>query len=236
MLGIQGLIKLSQIDHEIRLILKEIETADDGSSIVTEIENLKKIVSQGDAILKKTKDAVEDNRLALEKTSVEKSKLEKTIFEPNNSAKRIEELNSHKIKLEKFIDELETKSLELMENLDKTTEKLAKAKKILESKKAQYDAKSGEFKQFKLKGEIKMADLQRNRDALRPKISKDLVAIYDKLMQSKQGVAMAEIVGNQCMGCNQTIPSVLLQALRDDPEDVHFCSNCSRLIYIWRQE
>ena len=236
MIGIQGLIRLSQIDHEIRLIEKEIETADDGSSIVSEIENLTKIVGQGETILKNGRSKQEDNKLALEKAMAEKVKLEKSIFEPNNSAKKIEELEDHKKKIEKFIDELETKSLELMDGNEKTVEKLGKAKKMLEAKKTLYENKSGEFKKFKQKGEIKIAELRRSREELRPTLDKSLLATYDKLMISKQGVAMAEIIGNQCTGCNQTIPAGLLQALRDEPDELHNCNNCGRMIWLRRNE
>lgn len=236
MLGIQGLIRLSKLDLEIRLIEKEIETADDGSGLQSEIANLTQIVAQGEAIFKKNRSELEDNKLQLDKSILERKKIESSMFQPNTSVKRLEELQDHKKKIDKFIDELETKGIGLMDQSDKIGEKLAKAKKLLDNKKQLFEQKSTEFKKLKLKGEIKMADIKRDRDQLVPTISKDLTTIYDKLMNTKNGLAMVEVAGNQCNGCQQTIPSVIIQAVRDEPEELHYCNNCGRLIYIWRNE
>lgn len=236
MLGIQGLIRLSKLDLEIRLIEKEIETADDGSGIKTEIASLSQIVAQGEAIFKKNRSELEDNKLQLDKSILERKKIESSMFQPNTSVKRLEELQDHKKKIDKFIDELETKSIGLMDQSDKISEKLAKARKLLDNKNQLFEQKSSEFKKLKLKGEIKVAEITRNREELRPAISDDLITIYDKLMKTKSGLAMVEVVGNQCCGCQQTIPSVIIQAVRDEPEELHYCNNCGRLIYIWRNE
>lgn len=236
MQGIQGIIRLSQIDHEIRLIESEIEAADDGSALVSETQNLSKIITQGEALIKNIKNQLEDVKTQLEKANAEKRKIETSIFAPNNSAKKIDELQDHVKKISKFIDDLETKSIELMDQQEKYQEKLTKAKKLLESKNALYEQKSSDFKKLRQKGEIKIAELQRNKDDLRPTIELELLVIYDKLMKTKSGVAMVEVTGNQCNGCQQTIPSVIIQATRDEPDELHYCNNCGRLIYIRRNQ
>lgn len=236
MQGIQGIIRLSQIDHEIRLIEREIEAADDGNALVSETQNLSKIITQGEALIRNIKNQLEDVKTQLEKANAEKKKIETSIFAPNNSAKKIDELQDHVKKISKFIDDLETKSIELMDQQEKYQEKLAKAKKLLESKNALYEQKSSDFKKLRQKGEIKIAELQRNKDDLRPTIESELLVIYDKLMKTKSGVAMVEVTGNQCNGCQQTIPSVIIQATRDEPDELHYCNNCGRLIYIRRSQ
>lgn len=236
MQGIQGIIRLSQIDHEIRLIEREIETADDGSALISETQSLSRIISQGEALIKNVKNQLEDVKAQLEKANLEKKKIETSIFAPNNSAKKIEELQDHVKKISKFIDDLETKSIELMDQQEKYQEKLVKAKKLSEAKNSVYEQKSSDFNKLKLKGEIKIADLQRNKNDLRPTISPELLTVYDKLMKTKSGVAMVEVIGNQCNGCQQTIPSVITQATRDEPDELHYCNNCGRLIYIRRNQ
>ncbi|MBP7732290.1 MAG: hypothetical protein KA140_00790 [Caldisericia bacterium] len=236
MQGIQGIIRLSQIDHEIRLIEREIEAADDGNALIAETQNLSKIISQGEALVKNIKNQLDDIKSQVEKANLEKKKIETSIFAPNNSAKKIEELQGLQKKISKFIDDLETKSIELMDQQEKYQEKLVKAKKLLESKNALYEQKSSDFKKLKQKGEIKIAELQRNKDDLRPTIELELLVIYDKLMKTKSSMAMVEVTGNQCNGCQQTIPSVIIQATRDEPDELHYCNNCGRLIYIRRNQ
>jgi predicted nucleic acid-binding Zn-ribbon protein len=236
MQGIQGIIRLSQIDHEIKLIEREIESADDGNSLVAEIQNLSKIITQGESLVKNVKNQTEDVKLQLEKANAEKKKIEATIYAPNNSAKKIDELQDHAKKISKFIDDLETKSIELMEQNEKYQEKLAKARKLLEAKNSILEQKTSEYKKLKQKGEIKIAELQRNRNELKPTIENELITIYDKLLKTKSGVAMVEVTGNQCNGCQQTIPSVIIQATRDEPDELHYCNNCGRLIYIRRNQ
>lgn len=65
------------------------------------------------------------------------------------------------------------------------------------------------------------------RGLINPRILKQ----YDKLMKSRSP-ALVPVEGDTCQGCFVKLPSQFVQKVRQDPDHLHSCPNCSRFIYI----
>ena len=231
MSGISKLIRLCNIDLKYRRIENEFDTADDGDSIKSQLValkmNLNKFVGAVSVLEKKHDQIKEKVRSGVS----EKKKMESSLFSSDVDSKQIKNIQSHLKKITEHIDGLETTELELMEKLekyrtyrDKLSEKYDKMKEI-------YGGIIAKYKSLVDKSKTKLSELKRSRDVLTSTMDEEKLTIYNKLADRKSGVAMAEVEGTLCTGCNQSISTSLDQRLAEEPEEIHYCNNCGRIIY-----
>ena len=73
------------------------------------------------------------------------------------------------------------------------------------------------------------------RDKLTAEISEDIVDRYARLAKRHHGVALAEVVDEQCRGCGMRIlPHIFQEVLRAEDHELHTCENCGRILYAAR--
>ena len=72
-------------------------------------------------------------------------------------------------------------------------------------------------------------DLEQRGRELRSAIDADKLALYDELLRSKGGVAVAVLKGDLCGVCRVRVPSGLAQRVRQGQEMV-LCNNCGRIL------
>ena len=59
----------------------------------------------------------------------------------------------------------------------------------------------------------------------------DLLALYDKLRQSKGGVGAAELRARQCGGCRLTLDNSEISQIKAAPSDLVIrCEECQRIL------
>lgn len=233
MQGFLELVQLAQIDWQIKVIETEIDTADDGRMAKKELDALKAMHAKLEPICKKLKTDLNDLKLQAEKAEGEKKKMDSQLYSTGINPKQISDIQTRLTHLKSVMDELETKELELMDTLEQADAKLAKISSAINQKTNELETKLTNYKNLKTKGEIKIAELEREREATRGIVEKELLRIYDKLRDQK-GVAMAEVTNDLCNGCHQPISVALYQALKTDPEELHYCNNCGRLVFMRR--
>ncbi len=228
------LVQLAEIDWQKHSIVCEMDTANDGRTQKKELDLLAQRVAQLELSAKKLNSQLEDLKFEEGKSQTEKKKMDSQLFSTGITPKTISDIQTRLEKVKKFLDELETKELELMDQLDSLNRGLSKHKETLDVMRGEYEKTVAGYKRITTKGEEKILELDILREQVREKIDKPNLALYDKLFAQKSGMAMVEIVNNQCQGCCQTVSVALLQALKEDPEELHYCNNCGRLVYVRR--
>jgi len=73
--------------------------------------------------------------------------------------------------------------------------------------------------------------INQRMDNIRSLVDERILKHYDKLMKGR-APALVSVEGDTCQGCFMRLPSQFLQRVRQDPDHIHTCSNCSRFIYI----
>ena len=68
-------------------------------------------------------------------------------------------------------------------------------------------------------------------DNIRELVSPRLIRHYDRLSKARPP-ALVPVEGDTCQGCFMKLPSQFVQQVRQDPEHIHTCPNCSRYIYV----
>lgn len=228
------LIQLSEIDWQKHSIVCEMDTTDDGRILKKEFELLLQKESQLDHALHKMNINLEEMKYEESKAQTEKQKMDSQLFSIGTTPKIIYDIQIRLEKLKKFLDELETKELELMDQIELVNKELTDIRDDLYIKRCEYEKTIENFKRITLKGEQRLAELETQREQIKSIIDKTNLTLYEKLLVQKSGIAMVEITNNECQGCHQTVSVALLQALKEYQEELHFCNNCGRIVYLRR--
>lgn len=129
------------------------------------------------------------------------------------------------------VDELETQELELMEAADELQQQLADAEAALGKTQALVDEELAGYAKRRTALSENLSEVNGELAGLRTAFPDDsMLGLYDRLLKSKAGSAMAQVVGDNCQGCHMKLVKGTLAKLRAQHEVAH-CENCNRLLY-----
>lgn len=156
---------------------------------------------------------------------------EKRLSSGQGTPKELEQLQHELGSLAKRRAELEEVELEIMVRVEGVENRI----KELEDECKSLESQLGELA---LKKEAELSELEssakstsESRAALAPTIDGELLALYEKIRASGDGVGAAKLAGNQCLGCHLTMNAAELtriKALADD--EVVRCEECRRIL------
>lgn len=156
---------------------------------------------------------------------------EKRLSSGQGSPKELEQLQHELGSLAKRRAELEEVELEIMvriEGVDSRIKELGQECSSLESQLSELKIKKDQ-ESTALEGSMKQT--RESRADLAPKIDSELLALYEKIRSSGDGIGAAKLAGNQCTGCHLTMNAAELtriKALADD--EVVRCEECRRIL------
>lgn len=139
-------------------------------------------------------------------------------------------LGNEVLRYQRELDELETQELELMEELDQLRGQLAVAEASVEKTRMLVRTELQTITQRKQRLTQDLAELRQERQKLAAPVSSGLLPIYEKLMKSKHGVAIAAVRDGKCGGCHIQLIATTIVDLMTDQRVVH-CESCGRLLY-----
>ena len=126
---------------------------------------------------------------------------------------------------------IEEEILKIFDRMDAENQKISKEKEFLkveEGKLALEKKKRGE-EVSRIKAEAESLNAQ--RAVLAGKIEKTVLAKYDRIFKSKDGLAVVSVAGDSCQGCFRILPSQVIHEIRMK-KDLVFCGSCARILYI----
>lgn len=145
--------------------------------------------------------------------------------------KELERLSREVDGVQSHIAELEDREIELMEAvepLDATLVELERDEAGLDERRVQLRAAVAEA-QGALDGELATERAAR-ADAVAD-VAPDLVGEYERLRARLGGVAVAQLVGGHCTGCNLALPTSEVDRIRHEPPGTLVtCEQCGRLL------
>ena len=145
--------------------------------------------------------------------------------------KDLQRMEQELASLERRIETLEDEELEIMEQLEVAQAGLAE----LEQRIAASDERLAELAVLRdarhAEIDAELAQLAVDRGPAAEGLPDDLVALYDKLRASKNGVGAAELTQRRCSGCQLGIDNAELAVIRAAaPDLVVRCEECSRIL------
>ena len=77
---------------------------------------------------------------------------------------------------------------------------------------------------------MKRPFLKKKNKQERDKIDTNIISVYDRVMDARDGLAVVPIVGSGCGGCGAHIPPQTLTEVRAKT-GIHRCDICGRFLY-----
>lgn len=133
------------------------------------------------------------------------------------------------IKADKSI--LEDDILKLMEALDKIGQEITAEKNLLAEEEKKYLAEKAKVDEQINLLKDREAVLEAQRKEAAAGVDPRMLAIYQQVVENREGVALVPVVGNSCGGCFMHQPPQVINKLRMHEEVVR-CEICARLLYL----
>lgn len=228
---IEGLLVLQDRDRRI-------------ATLATQLEKLPTDEARAKAHLRSDTDAVETARQAILANEMEIKKVELDVDTRKTSIARLktqqfqtrknDEFSALGHEIERYgkdVDTLETQELELMESGDELRKKMKTAEEALAktTRLVEEDLKSITQGFQNIESDLK--ETRAERQQLADASDAELLHLYDRLLKTKNGLAVAPLSNGQCGGCHvRLIPATLIKT--QSAKEVAQCENCSRILYI----
>lgn len=126
---------------------------------------------------------------------------------------------------------IEDKILELMDQIDNAKAEIDKEKQAL-----QQEEKSLNEQKNKIQARIKEIDdrlsqLEAQQKQVTPEIEPKILSQYQRILKSRDALAIVKVKDNSCGGCNMHVPPQVINLIRMY-ERVITCEVCNRMLYI----
>lgn len=132
---------------------------------------------------------------------------------------------------EKDVDDLETRELELMEEMDTLRAALKSAEAALAHTRKLVDEDLASITERHSRMEADRGELRTERESLAAKVPESIMPLYERLMKSKNGLALARMHEGKCEGCHmKLIPSTVVTV--QTGKELARCEDCGRILYI----
>lgn len=230
----ERLLALQQIDIDLLKIAHKIKNSPLNSNL--ESLNRSLIDSKNLLIAAETEKSDIQHELSRSEIDVEQvvsriEKDEKRLASGTGTPKELEQIQHELGTLAKRRSELEEVELEIMVRVDDVSKRITDLQKQL----ASFEAELARV-QSELEIEVRSLDSAKQfsltaREALAPQIEKELLALYEKIRSSSDGLGAAQLVGDSCGGCHLKLNAAEMEKIKSLSDDeVVRCEECRRIL------
>jgi uncharacterized protein len=130
------------------------------------------------------------------------------------------------------VSRLEDAELESMERSEGLEAQKALADEAVASDERMLERERGRAAETIAADKAALAEVEKQRAAVRPEIGENALSTYDRISKSK-GTAVAEALNQKCMACQMMLRPQKWNDLRDraNDETMMTCESCGRLLY-----
>ncbi|MDY6874029.1 MAG: C4-type zinc ribbon domain-containing protein [Chloroflexota bacterium] len=144
--------------------------------------------------------------------------------------KELQDLQMESEALKRYITKLEDEQLEAMIANESAELAVEQAQNALKQAKGTAVEESAALRGEMSKLEEDVERLSRERDAALKAVSPTSLSLYENLIKTKRGVAVASISDGGCSICGQALPPAEIQAVRKGDALVP-CPSCGRILF-----
>jgi len=228
--NLELLIKLQKLDS---LILNKQSIIDEMPLKISETElplkegqaALEKIKQQKDLLGKKKRD--KERELDDFNEKIKKLKARTTEIKTNKEYQaQLKEIES----AEKELYGLEDKILLIMEEMDASSQDIKLEEGRIKSEKNKLETFKEKLENEISEAEKELVSLKEAREKIVEGINRETYNLYMGLIESSGGIAVTEVKGEVCQGCNMNIPPQLYVEIKSNEEIIQ-CPQCHRILY-----
>lgn len=225
MVELQGLdTQIFRIEHDLESIPQELKNMDD--AFEEKKSSLKKLENALKALQMKRKEKEMD--LEVKEGSIKKFQTQLYQVKTNKEYAALEG-EIARTKADNSL--IEEEILKIFDQMDAENQKIAKEKEFLkvEEGKLAQQKKKCEEEIGRIKAEAEGLNAQRT--LLAGKIERTVLAKYNRIVKSKDGLAVVPVASDSCQGCFRILPPQVIHEIRTKKELI-CCGSCARILYI----
>lgn len=194
-------------------------------------------LASDEAAVKKTHQALLDCELRVKKieldaetrrTTIKRLKLQQ--FETRKNEEFVA-LGHEIVRYEKELDEFETRELEAMDEVDGFRNANKAAEAALAHTRTLVTEDLATIKQRHERMETDRKELLVERESLLGKAPESILPLYNRLMKSKDGLAVAPMRDGKCEGCHMKLIASTIMKVHAAKE-IAQCEDCGRILYV----
>jgi len=229
---IRKLVQLQEIDTKIyKLKEKKNETLPARlEEIRKEFEETGKNFTSAEEKLKSLQLEKKDKEIELAAKEEEQKKLQTQLYQLKSNKEyqtMIASIESHKAD----ISVAEEGVLMVMDALEGAKKECAAQKEALSREEKDFKAEEEKLNLSIKDAETEISNLGAKREALTGGIEKEILAIYTRLLDSRQGLALVPVEGSDCGACHMQLNHQTINEIKM-LEHLVSCNNCVRILYI----
>lgn len=227
---VRALLILQDRDRRLAAIAKELE------KIPHDEARAKTKLSGDEAAVAKARDAMREAELKVKKiemdaetrrTTIKRLKLQQ--FETRKN-EEYQALGHEVIRYEKELDGMETLELEAMEEVDGFRTLLRQAEEAYAKTQTLIAEDLQQLADRRTRVLADQAELKEERAALAAKAPEELMPLYERLMRSKDNMAISPMHDGRCGGCHMKL--IASTAIKVQAEsELTRCEDCGRILY-----
>jgi hypothetical protein len=130
---------------------------------------------------------------------------------------------------ETAIETNETSILELLESEDNLNKQKIEIESNYQKEKAELSDKNHLLEEKKKQSEDRLNALKTERETVTQKISRPILASYERIRKGRNGVALSQIRNYTCGECFATIPAQMVVEVRQ-MNSIKLCETCGRIL------
>ena len=224
--------------------LEELQQIDlETNEVKGELEKLPARKQKAEVAVATSRKAWEDEKTRLESNERERRQLESLLAMERDKVKkwegRLGEIKtprefaalSREIDIAKKTNDGQHEQVkELTAQAALITSAIEAKEEVLSESEAAAQAETEEIEKARAAAEEKMKALDARRAAAAKVVDPGLLAKYENIKRRRAGIAISQVVGMTCRGCNRNIPPQLAITLQR-ANTIETCPNCHRIIY-----
>jgi predicted nucleic acid-binding Zn-ribbon protein len=228
---VRALLALQECDRRLLSLIKDLE------KLPQDEARAKGRLADDQAAVAKAHDAIVECELRLKRleldagtrrTTIQRLKTQQFETRKNDEYQAL----AHEItRYEKEVDTLETQELEIMEEIDGHRAVMKTAEAALGRTQTLVDEDLAGICERKQRIQSAIEAARSERAGLAAAAPEGLIPVYDRLMKTKDGIAVAPEKDGRCGGCHMKLIASTVVAAQSGREVVR-CENCGRILYV----
>ncbi len=224
------LIELQKIDAEIYRLKKEFDAFPaEQKKLEADFEKKRAALKAAEEELKafQMKQREKDNELLSKEDKIKK--LQTQLYQlKSNKEYAAMELEIKGGKADKSL--LEEDILMLMDEVERAKQKCAGEKEVLTREEKKLKEETGAIQKRAAEIVSQIAAREDSRKSYLPGVEPGLLAQYEKMVRSREGLGLVPVRNNSCGGCHIGLPPQIVNEIQIG-EKLIACESCARIIY-----
>ena len=126
---------------------------------------------------------------------------------------------------------IEEDIIKILDLLDAENKKILKEGEFLKQEEAGLNENKKKLSDDVARLKTELENFKGQRTALAEKIEKTILKKYERIVSSKDGLAVVPVVNDACQGCFRIMPPQVINEIKMKKEPV-VCDSCARILYI----